>query len=110
MLRGRHADTEATARRAERMRAAYIAAIGRPSPFAPETPSLPEWVKRAQAGTLPARVTAPMIRRSVADCRVRPRDAPASDRERDFAIERCPTRTGPFCAGAILDPSQVTIR
>src|SRR4051812_46775395 len=48
--------TEGTARRAERMRAAYIAATGRPSPFAPETPSLPEWVKRAQENRLPARV------------------------------------------------------
>lgn len=48
-------DPAALARRAERMRAAYVAAIGRPSTFAAPVPPVSEWVKRATESRLPVK-------------------------------------------------------
>lgn len=46
-------DVAAIARRAERQRAAYVAAVGTVSTFAPPIPPVSEWVRRAQESRLP---------------------------------------------------------
>lgn len=51
-------DTAAIARRAERERTAYVAAVGRVSPFAPSIEPVPEWVRRAQEKRLPVKAFA----------------------------------------------------